>query len=78
MGRRLAIKKGPEYSSDEELLRFINKEIVSQVQDGIIKPEAGDLLNIMEIQKRLSSDARAEEKFWEMIEQIRQEELKNA
>jgi len=37
----------------------------------------GDLLKILEIQKKLSSDTSAEEKFWEIIEQIRRTELKD-
>lgn len=64
--------------TDQELLYEIKKEIWGQIQSGEIKMKVGDLLKVLEIQKKLASDSSAEEKFWELIEQIRQEELKNA
>jgi hypothetical protein len=38
-------------------------------------PKVGDLVKIIELQRRLSSDSKAEEQFWEIIERLRQEEL---
>lgn len=64
--------------TDQELLQKLKDTIWEQVEGGQIKLKVGDLLKILEIQKKLASDSSAEEKFWEIIEQIRQEELKNA
>lgn len=69
-------KKLPK--TDQELLQEIKEMIWEQVNNGEIKLKVGDLLKILEIQKKLASDSSAEEKFWEIIEQIRQEELKDA
>jgi hypothetical protein len=66
-----------EYASDQEMLDEIKKKIMTQIKRGKIKLKVGDFLKILEIQKKLSSDTKAEEKFWEVIEQIRQEELKH-
>lgn len=67
-----------EYIGDQALLEEIKKKIMKQVKSGRIKLKVGDFLKILEIQKKLSSDSKTEEKFWEVIEQLRQEELKDA
>ncbi len=69
-------KKLPQ--SDQEILEDLKQEIIKQIRKGEISLKVGDLLKILEIQKKLASDSSAEEKFWEIIEQIRQEELKDA
>lgn len=71
------VAEGKQFSSDMELLEYLKETIVSQIKDGTISLKVGDLLKILEIQKKLSSDASAEEKFWEIIEQIRRTELKD-
>ncbi len=69
----------PEFpNTDNEVLEKIKRIIWKQVHNGKIKLKVGDLLKILEIQKKLASDSSAEEKFWDIIEQIRQEELKDA
>lgn len=65
------------FASDTELLEFIKEKIEEQITRGEIKLKVGDFLKILEMQKKLASDSKAEEKFWEMIERIRQEELKD-
>lgn len=66
-----------QFKTDQEMLDYIKKSIMDQIQDDPHTLKVGDLLKILEIQKKLSSDSKAEEKFWEVIEQIRQEELKH-
>ena len=67
--------------SDRELLDELKEKIAEylkkQIDDGNIQLKVGDLVKILDIQKKLSSDSGAEEKFWEVIEQIRQRELKH-
>jgi hypothetical protein len=77
-------KKSPEpkverhqFKTDQERLDYIKTTIMDQIQDGLISLKVGDLLKIFEIQKKLSSDTKAQEKFWEVIEQIRREELED-
>jgi hypothetical protein len=65
------------FSSDKERLDYIKDLVMKQIQTGTINLKVGDLLKILEIQKKLSTDAGAEQKFWELIEQIRKEELRH-
>lgn len=58
-------------------MNFLKNTITDQIEEGKISLKVGDLLKIIEIQKKLSLDNNAEAKFWEIIEQIRQEELGN-
>lgn len=71
------IKKKQAFATDREKLDFIKKTIFSEIRKGNLKLKVGDLLKIMEIQKKLSEDSGAEKEFWELIDQIRQEELSN-
>lgn len=66
-----------QFKTDQEMVDYIKTTIMDQIQNGLINLKVGDLLKIFEIQKKLSSDTKSEEKFWEVIEQIRQEELKD-
>ncbi len=66
-----------DFTSDKEILDYLKRTIVEQIQCGKINLKVGDLLKILEIQKKISSDSGAEEKFWELIEQIRQTELED-
>lgn len=73
-----APKRKRHFKTDQEMLEYIKKTIMEKIQAGNINLKVGDLLKVFEIQKKLSSDSKAEEKFWEVIEQLRQEELKDA
>ena len=70
-------KKKPVYSSDQDLLDEIKNTIVQMVKEGKINLKVSDLLKILEIQKKLGEDGEAKDKFWELIDQIRREELNN-
>jgi len=70
-------EKSWEFTSDEDMLNKIKKTIADQIMNKEIKGKVGDLLKILELQKKLGTDENAQEKFWEMIEKIRQEELKD-
>lgn len=69
---------GNRLMTDQEILDFLKNKIVEKVRNGEINLKVGDLLKILELQKKLSTDKDAEDQFWQMIEQIRQEELKDA
>ncbi len=62
--------------SDQKMLDEIKEKIFKQIKENKIQLKVGDLLKILEIQKKLYADSGTEEKFWEMIEKLRQEELK--
>jgi len=64
--------------TDQEILEMAKQQIADKIIAREIEWKAGDLMKILEIQKKLSTDKNAEDKFWQMIEEIRQEELKDA
>ena len=67
----------PGESPDYGLGNAIRDNTKTEVSMGTITKKAGDLLKIIDLQKQLATDSEAEEKFWEAIEKIRQEELKD-
>lgn len=66
-----------KYKSDFERLEVIKNKFMEKIEKNEITLKVGDFLKILELQKRLSEDASAERKFWEIIEEIRQEELRH-
>ncbi len=64
-----------EVKTDAEILQLLKNEIVKQINGGTINMKVGDFLKIIEIQRKLSSDNGAADKFWEFIEKIRQQAL---
>lgn len=74
---RTAKPKGNEAAikTDAEILQLLKNEIVKQINGGTINMKVGDFLKILEIQRKLSSDSGATDKFWKFIEKIRQQEL---
>ena len=78
--RKKKARKQPETDqtksgSELEIIEKVKVAFLEQLNKGTIKLKVGDILKIFEIQKKLSTDENAEEKFWELIEQIRQTEL---
>jgi hypothetical protein len=71
-------KKAKCYKSDMERLDRLKDLIMQNADNGKIQLKVGDLLKILELQKKLSTDKNAEDKFWQMLEDIRKEELKDA
>ncbi|MCK5125664.1 MAG: hypothetical protein KAR42_05370 [candidate division Zixibacteria bacterium] len=68
-----------KFASDVERLDKIKHEYTDELlkffKTKKFQPKVGELLKIIELQKKISSDSGAEEKFWKLIEQIRREEL---
>jgi hypothetical protein len=55
----------------EELKTLIYKKIINDKQS----PKVGDLLKIIEMKNKLTVSGKAEKKFWDMINQVREKEL---
>ncbi len=64
-----------KHADELALLEELKQMILAKIKDESITLKVGDLLKILEIQRQLAEDERAEEKFWDIIEQIRREEL---
>ncbi len=70
-------EKSEEYQSDYDRLERVKAEIMRKIEAGEFSVKVGDLLKVVELQKRMSTDSSAEQAFWDAIEQIRQGELRH-
>ncbi len=64
-----------EQHNDLEILEFIENELFKRFKNKNSKVKVGDLLKVIEMKNKLSVTGKAEKKFWEMINKIREEEL---
>lgn len=61
--------------SDLEMLEKLQKEIFEQLDLANSKPKVGDLLKALELKLKLKLPEEEKEKIWELINQLREEEL---
>lgn len=64
--------------SDLEVLEEIQDKIIDELRSKEINPRVGDLLKALELKLKLKLSENDKEKIWELINQIRGEELKDA
>ena len=60
---------------DLELLEEILAKIAQELRNNEIKPRVSDLLKALELKLKMKLTERDKEKLWELIDQIRSEEL---
>ena len=60
---------------DLDILEDLKKKIYDALDVKKNPPKVGDLLKVIEMKSKLSVTGKAEKKFWEMINKIRQGEL---
>nr|MBN2276853.1 hypothetical protein [candidate division Zixibacteria bacterium] len=70
-----AKNKEVQIPSDIEILENLKRRIYEAICENPGSPKLGDLLKVMEMKNKLSVSGKAEKKFWEMINRIRDEEL---
>jgi hypothetical protein len=68
---------GTKFRSDVEKLEYLKERFMSQIEENKTILKVGDFLKIIELQRKLAGSDDAQKKFWEIIEQIRREELKD-
>ncbi len=61
--------------SDLEMLEKLQKDIFEQLDLKKTKPKVGDLLKALELKLKLKLPDAEKEKIWELINQLREEEL---
>ena len=73
----MAAKKNPKPNqpSDLEVLEEIQQKIVDELRSKKINPRVSDLLKALELKLKLQLPANEKEKIWELINQLREEEL---
>lgn len=71
-GKRKPIRRPP---SDLEVLEEIQAKIVEELRSKEINPRVGDLLKALELKLKLKLSEQQKEKIWELINQLRAEEL---
>lgn len=62
-------------TSDLDILEEIQQKIVEELRTKEINPRVGDLLKALELKMKLKLPEAEREKIWELINQLRQEEL---
>lgn len=60
---------------DLEILEEIQAKIVDELREKEINPRVGDLLKALELKMKLKLTQNDKEKIWELISQLRREEL---
>ncbi len=61
--------------TDLEILEEIQEKIVEELRNKEINPRVGDLLKALELKLKLKLSESQKEKIWELINQLRGEEL---
>ena len=65
-------KKRP---SDLEVLEEIQDKIIEELRNKEINPKVGDLLKALELKMKLRLPEEEKKKIWELINQLRKEEI---
>ena len=66
----------PPQKSDLEILEELQAKIVEELRAKEINPRVGDLLKALELKLKLKMSDHDREKIWSLINQIREEELR--
>jgi hypothetical protein len=62
--------------SDLEVLEELQQKILQELREKEINPKVGDLLKALELKMKLKLPERDKERIWELINQLRKEELR--
>ncbi len=70
-------KKEPEYNGNqiEEFLEKLIKKVLKRMNSKDCRPKVSDALKAIQLKQKLRKTSEAEKIFWELIENIRKEEL---
>ncbi len=65
----------PRRKSDLEILEEIQDKIIEELRSKEINPRVGDLLKALELKMKLRLPEEERQKIWELINQLRTEEM---
>jgi hypothetical protein len=68
-------KSSKKRPSDLEVLEEIQDKIIDELRSKEINPKVGDLLKALELKMKLKLPEEEKQKIWELINQLRKEEL---
>ncbi len=69
-------KQAQEVDFDDlEMLEELQKEFLQKLRDNDYEPKVADLLRLLDMKTKLKLSDDGKRKFWELIDQIRREEL---
>ncbi len=60
---------------DIDILEDLESRIYSAIVNDEQPPKVGELLKVIEMKRKLSVEGKAEKIFWDMVNQLRREEL---
>lgn len=70
-----AAKQRQGNANDLDILEEIQAKIVEELRNKEINPRVGDLLKALELKMKLKLSQDEKEKIWELLNQLRDEEL---
>ncbi len=70
-----AASKSTDELDDLELLDELKEIVYNAIKKNEQPPKVGELLKIIEMKSKLSVSGKAEKKFWDMINKIREQGL---
>jgi hypothetical protein len=76
MGDQLRRRRGRQ--SDLDLLEELQDRIMQELREKEINPKVGDLLKALELKLKLKLPQDEKAKIWELINQLRKEELSSS
>jgi hypothetical protein len=76
MTKTTANKKGrSDRQSDLEVLEEIQGLVLQELREKGVNPKVGDLLKLLELKLKLDVPEKDKEQIWELINQLREEEM---
>lgn len=70
-------RKPRRRQTDLEVLEELQEKIVQELREKEINPKVGDLLKALELKMKLKLNDDERAKIWELINQLREEELRS-
>lgn len=73
--RKYVVRQSRSRQTDMEILEEVRARIVKELRKSEFKPRVSDLLKLLELKLKMKLTESDKEKLWELINQIRSEEL---
>ncbi|MGB5105105.1 MAG: hypothetical protein WBP29_03030 [Candidatus Zixiibacteriota bacterium] len=73
--RKYVVRQSRPRQTDMEILEEVRARIVKELRKSEFKPRVSDLLKLLELKLKMKLTESDKEKLWELINQIRSEEL---
>lgn len=69
-------KSKAQVKTDLEILQELQEEILEKLRSSDYQPKIADFLRVLDFKTKLKLPVSEKQKFWELLDQLRREELK--